>query len=346
MKNQKITFFLVLLILLSGCATFSPSITGECKGESPTKQDDDKVDVLFIMKHFQQTKGKDAVPKLTRPFYNFDDLLNDALKEISNIGKFVPLTIMPHEVNNVQKRKEISRLRKELDYTVEINITKKKSLVKYFFGIISSTLTATIIPMNYRRELTFEARVYNYKQELIGTYIREGELNKWVEAFLVVAWPFKHDKRMKEALYVNALQNIFLQIENENVLDYSKVKKVTRTIYAHEEICQIIEKQKPDEAISWEYKNINEWVDRKDIAIIVHFPDDGTSNSIANKVFRMDLEVLDKKTNEEGVVFWVNKEEKYPILIISARNETILKSQLENNHYLKVLLNGMFSLPK
>lgn len=346
MKKISVALPLILMFLMVGCATFSPSITGQYKGQSSSKQDADKVDVLFIIKHFHQTIGKDAVPKLTRPFNNFDDLFNDALEKISNIGGFVPHTIMPREVNNVEKRKEISRLRKELDYTVEINITKKKSLVKYFFGIISSSISATIIPMNYRREFTFEATVFNYKQELIKTYRREGELNKWVEAFLVVVWPFYHDKRKKEALYVNALQNIFLQIENEHVLDYRKVRKVTRTIYAHEEICRVIENKRPDKAISWEYRNINEWVDRKDISIVVHFPDDGISKSIAKDVFRKDLELLDTKTNKEGIVFWVNNEEKYPMLIISARNETVLKSQLENNHYLKVLLGGMFSLPK
>jgi len=33
-----------------------------------------------------------------------------------------------------------------------------------------------------------------------------------------------------------------------------------------------------------------------------------------------------------------------PLLTLSSRNEMVLKAQLENNQYLKVLLNGVFYL--
>ena len=49
MKNQKITFFLLFLILLTGCATFSPSITGEYKGEpTNTQAVDFEVQVNYV----------------------------------------------------------------------------------------------------------------------------------------------------------------------------------------------------------------------------------------------------------------------------------------------------------
>ena len=120
--------------------------------------------------------------------------------------------------------------------------------------------------------------------------------------------------------------------------------KISRTIYCIKEISDIIKKHNPEDEISWKNDKLNNWIEIRDIAIIAHFPNDGLSKKMAEQAFKMDIEELDSKTKDEGILFWINNEEKNPVLLISANNETVLKSQLENNNYLKVMLNGMFHL--
>ena len=346
MKSIFYLFMASILITISSCATFSPPINGMYDKQIVKNTNTEKVNVLFIFKHFEQTKGIDAVPKLKRAPHNFDDIFKNALSEISNIKNSNSETINPNNVNNIDKIKNIDRQKKENDYTIEIDFKKEKSFAKFFFGIIVSSLSATIMPIRYKYNYSAEIKVFNNKHQLIKTYQRDGQLNKWVQTFMVFFYPFHHEKRKKEEFYVECMHNVFQQIESEKTIDYNKLSRVTRTIYTIAEISKIIEKYKPLEEINWNNNNLNSWVEKKDIAIIVHFPNDGLSKRMATEAFKMDINNLDKKTNEEGIIFWIDKEEKNPTLLISARNETVLKSQLENNNYLKIILNGMFHLEK
>lgn len=346
MKSIVSLILIGAIILIAGCATFSPPINGMYGKEKVRNLNAEKVDILFIFEHYEQTTGIDAVPKLTRPPRNFNDIFGNALSEISNIEKYNSITINADDINDIRKRENILRLKKESEYIIEMNFKKEKSFVKFFFGVIVSSFSATIIPIRYKNKYEVEVKVYDNKEQLIKTYMRDSELDKWVQTFMVFFYPFMHEKRKKEELYVECLHDIFSQIETEKILNYNNLEKVTRTIYSINEIAEIIKKQKPDDEINWNNGKLNEWVEKKDIAIIVHFPDDGLSRKMADQAFKMELENLDRKTKEDGILFWVNNEEKYPVLLISARNETVLKSQLENNNHLKILLNGMFNLPK
>lgn len=87
------TFILGVIFLVAGCATFSPPINGKFGGELLKNTNAEKVSILFVFKHYDQTKGIDAVPKLTSPQRNFNDIIRNALNEISNIDKYKLITI-------------------------------------------------------------------------------------------------------------------------------------------------------------------------------------------------------------------------------------------------------------
>ncbi len=337
---------ILLFVLVSGCASFKSPTNGIYQSETKENKNAEKVSLLFVFSHYEQTIGIDAIPKLTRARWNFNDIFRNSLNEISNIEKYNSFTMEAKDINNVKKREDIIRGRKENDYTIEINFKVEKSFVKFFFSAIMSSASATIIPMRYKYIYSVEAKVYNYKHELVESYMRDAELNKWVQTFMVFLYPFHHEKRKKEELYVECLHDIFKQIETEKVLDYNKLEKVSRTIYASSEICEVLEKHVPKDVITWNKQPLNTWIEKKDIGIIIHFPDDGLNEKMAAQAFKMNIEQLDQKTEDNGILFWVDKEEKYPVLLISARNETVLKSQLENNNHFKVLINGMFYLQR
>lgn len=331
---------------MTGCATFKSPVNGKYELETKKNTNAEKVNVLFVLSHYEQTKGIDAIPKLRRPQRNFNDIFSDALGEISNIEKLNSYSLNPQNVEKIEMIESINRAKKENDYFVEIVFKKEKSFIKFFFSVVASSVSATVIPMRYKYKYLVDVKVHNHKQELLKTYSRDAELNKWVQGFMVFLYPFHHEKRKREELFVEYLHDIFRQIETEQVLDYNKLEKVSRTIYASSEICEAIEKHVPKDVISWKKNALNTWVENKDIGIIIHFPDDGINEKMAMQAFKMGVAELDKKTEEEGILYWVDKEEKHPILLISARNEAVLKAQLENNNYLKVLLNGMFYLKR
>mgnify|MGYP001232471266 CR=1 FL=1 len=346
MKKYKHIILTVVFLATGGCATFSPPIHGLYPNETIKNTDASKVDVLFIFKHYEQTMGIDAVPKLTRPQYNFDDIFAKALVEINNIDSYNSVTVNANDINDIGKREKLNRLMKEGDYTIEVSIKKQKSFAKFFFSVLMSSVSATVIPMRYRYHYSFEIKVFDNHSALVKTYNREAVLNKWVETMLGLIYPFYTEKKEKEVLYVACLRDIFRQIDTEKILDPEKIDKTTRTIYCHKEISELILKIIPEDAIGWKGKSLNEWIHKKDIAIVIHFPNDGITQAMSNEAFKLPLETLDQKTEQEGLLFWVDNEEKYPLLLISAQNETVLKAQLENNKYLKIVLNGMFFLKR
>ncbi len=346
---MKLTIKLISILsvlFLTSCATFKSPMNGKYEQAVIKNDNAEKVNVLFVFSHYQQTIGIDAIPKLTRPRWNFNDVFSDALTEISNIGEYNSFTMEAKDVNNVEKRESLIRAKEESDYFIEINFTKEKSFIKFFFSTITSSISATTIPMRYKYKYKTEVNVYNHKQQLINSYSRDADLNKWVQTFMVFLYPFHHEKRKKEDLYVECLHDIFKQIETEKILDYNNLENVTRTIYSSSEIFDIFKKHIPADVIRWNKKPLNSWVEDKDIGIIVHFPDDGINNKMASEAFKMDVEELDTKTENDGILYWVDNDEKHPILLISARNEAVLKSQIENNNHLKVLLNGMFYMQR
>ena len=93
-----------IFILNTGCATFSTPFTAKFEKEAVKNTDAEKVKVLFLFKHLEQTKGIDALPKLSRSQANFEEIFRNSLIEISNIEKYRSITVGSNDVNDIQRR--------------------------------------------------------------------------------------------------------------------------------------------------------------------------------------------------------------------------------------------------
>lgn len=56
------------------------------------------------------------------------------------------------------------------------------------------------------------------KGALVKSYQRQASLSNWVEALLIFVYPFHPIEGKREEIYVEALHDIFRQIETEKVL--------------------------------------------------------------------------------------------------------------------------------
>ena len=72
--------------------------------------------------------------------------------------------------------------------------------------------------MPYVYHYTAQVDVLDSDRKLIKSYTREAELTKWWQTFLLFVYPFKHQERQKEQLYVEILHDVFRQIESEKIL--------------------------------------------------------------------------------------------------------------------------------
>jgi len=224
MKKVSILKFSLLLfpLIIAGCATFQSKIDGKFTAPAEKNYQAEKVNVLFIFTHLSQTKGFDAIPKLiennNQRISGFDNLFYDALSEITNIGKYSTFTEYASDVNKTERREEKDSLIKINDYVIKMKFLREKSFAKHFFATIVSSVTATVFPMAYRYTYTVNVEVFNSKNQLIKTYQRQATLTKWVETFLLFVYPFFHETKIKEELYVTFMHDIFRQIETEKVL--------------------------------------------------------------------------------------------------------------------------------
>lgn len=211
---------LSFLTLSTGCATFRSELGNRYMGESK-RCDAKPVSVTFIFSHVKQTVGLDAIPKLQNKFQRlqgFDDIFLDAQREISNLGKYAAYTEESSDVNDPERRAKKDSLIAANDFTLKVRIEMKKTFANYFLGTIGSVVTATLVPIPYHQDYTVTAELFDRNHKLIGAYHRSARLTKWVEAFLIVAYPFHPEERKREEIYMDFLHDIFRQIESEGVL--------------------------------------------------------------------------------------------------------------------------------
>ena len=212
---------IVILITISSCATFRSPIKGEFNSKTEKNYNAERVKVLFIFSHYRQTIGYDAIPKLDNKrerIRGFDDFFLDALTEISNIENYLSYTEYASDVSNSQRKATKDSLLKKYDLIINIKFMREKSFTKFFFSTIVSAITATVVPIRYKYKYLVEVNVLNSKQQLLKSYSREASLNKWVQTFMLFVYPFHHEKRKKEELYVEFLHNIFLEMEHDKIL--------------------------------------------------------------------------------------------------------------------------------
>ena len=120
---NKIVFFLFFAALLSSCATFKSGLNGKFEGQATKNYKAEKVNVLFVFSHYQQTKGLDAVPKIDyRPVDGFEEIFADAMNELSNIDFYSAFTDMAGDVNNSKRRRLKDSLMHCNDYIIKIRI--------------------------------------------------------------------------------------------------------------------------------------------------------------------------------------------------------------------------------
>lgn len=222
MKKPIIAYGLVVvLIIISSCATFKSPIIGQFNSDIEKNYKAERVSILFVFSHYRQTIGYDAIPRLDNKrerIQGFDDFFLDALNEISNIEKYSSYTEYASDVSNSKRRTTKDSLLKQHDIIVKVKFMREKSFTKFFFGTIVSSVTATIVPIRYKYKYLVQVEVLNSDQQLLKTYSREATLNKWVQTFMLFIYPFHHEKRKKEELYVEFMHNIFKEMEHDKIL--------------------------------------------------------------------------------------------------------------------------------
>ncbi|MEA3446378.1 MAG: hypothetical protein U9R19_16810 [Bacteroidota bacterium] len=209
----------ILISLFSSCATFKSDMIGKYDQSGEKNYNAQAVEVLFLFSHYRQTKGFDAIPMLDRrPISGFNDIFIDAMNEFSNIDNYSTFTDLSSDVDKPKRRKEKDSLMHSNDYIIKVKFLKEKSFAKHFFATIGSVISATILPMPYKYDYTATIDVFNSEQKLIKSYTRKMYLKKWWQTFMLFLYPFNHEKRKKELLYVEILHDMFKQIESEKIL--------------------------------------------------------------------------------------------------------------------------------
>jgi len=224
MKNRSTIYVICALFVVStltGCASFRTGIEGDFKGESSKNFGSEKVDVLFIFSHYEQSKGYDAIPKLENKrqiISDFDDLFIDACNEFSNLDHYTTFTEYASDVSEPKRRAEKDTLISSHDYIMRIKFNQEHSFVGHFLGTVFSTLTVTTLPIPYKRDFSISVDVFNHEDILIQNYNRHASLTNWVQTLLIFVYPFHTERRKEEEIYINMMHDIFMQIETEKVL--------------------------------------------------------------------------------------------------------------------------------
>jgi hypothetical protein len=219
--NKYLYAMSVALLLLAGCATFQSSLHGSYSGEAGRNLTSKPVKVLFHFTHVEQTIGYDAIPKIvgkSSMIRSFDDVFHDALREFGNLGEYATFTEEASDVNRPDRRVMCDSLISQCDYTVKVRIVAEHRFIPYFFGGLATTVSATLIPIPYRQSYRMETEVFARDGKLVNTYHRQAYLSKWVEMFLVVAYPFCPEDRKREEIFMAMLHDTFRQIESEQIL--------------------------------------------------------------------------------------------------------------------------------
>jgi len=211
--------FLVLALLLGGCAASRSEIAGKFAGPAEKNLSADKVSAFFLFRHMAQQHGYDSIPKLqAQGVKDFDNLFRDALGEIGNLSRYDTFVESPNDVNVPKRRQELESFRTSHDYTLEVTFFEESFFKQQCLSTTISILTLTIIPMPYSWDYTITARLADKSGKLLRTYERKATLDNWVELFLMFAYPYYPLEGKREEIYAQSLHDIFRQIEAEKIL--------------------------------------------------------------------------------------------------------------------------------
>jgi hypothetical protein len=210
--------FLALAALFSGCLATRSPVSGEF-GRAQPNLNAAPVTVLFVFRHETQFHGFDTIPKLqTAGVKDFDNLLRDALREISNIRSYETFTELPSDVNSPKRRDELAIARGAHDYVIEIDLLEESSFAQQALMGTITLLSLTVIPAPYDWDYTIGTEVSRKGGARVAQYQRKATLSNWVEAFLIFAYPFHPLEGKREEIYSESLHDTFRQIEAEKIL--------------------------------------------------------------------------------------------------------------------------------
>lgn len=218
---KKIIPLIIIITIIAGCASFRSGIQGSFTESAEKNYGAEKVSILFIFDHFQQTIGWDAIPKLEKKYQilqDFDDLFIDALNEITNVGRYNTFTDFSADVSDPKRRAEKDSLITVHDYIIRVKIMRENSFARYFLGAMASSVTATLLPIPYKKTYSISVGVYNSRDILLKTYTRKASLTKWVQAGMIFIYPFYTEKKKAEEIYIGFMRDVFKQIEAEKIL--------------------------------------------------------------------------------------------------------------------------------
>lgn len=224
MRHPVRTLWLLAALTLAmggGCASFRTDMDSAYAGKATRNEDPRPVSVLFVFHHLRQTLGYDAVPKVVGKNHTvsgFDEILGDALPELSNVGRYATHTVEAGDVNRPERRALLDSLMRASDYTVRVRLESTSRFSAQFLGTLASTVSGTLLPVPFRKDYTLKAEVLDGQRRLVGTYERHTALNTWVEALLLFVYPFHPEERKREEIYVEFFHDLFRQMESEAVL--------------------------------------------------------------------------------------------------------------------------------
>lgn len=212
--------FLILsaALFISGCMSFRSDIQGAYNKQVLSVTARPPVTVFFYFSHLEQEKGFDVVPKIIQPRRGFKDILQESMKQITNVKSFATFTDSYDDIDNVNRRKLRDSLKESNDFTVHVTVQRENSFAKHFLSDLFAGATLSLIPVAYSWDYIFTANVHDKKGNTIKQYVRTAQLETWTQALLIFFYPFNPPEVKIEEIYLESLKDIFREIEADGVL--------------------------------------------------------------------------------------------------------------------------------
>jgi len=213
-------FLFLASLVVTGCATFAGDMEGAYSGPGRSSPASGDVSVLFLLRHVRQAHGMDAIPKLMAEgqiVRDFDNLLVDAVSELSNLSSYTSFTEYPSDVSDPERMARKDGLIRTRDFVVRVEILEEYSFVRQFFGRVLTFVSVTAVPVPYTTRYSIDVRVTQGPRE-VASYHRSNAKTLWVQALLLFVQPFRNDAIVKERIYIDLLHDVFREMEAEGVL--------------------------------------------------------------------------------------------------------------------------------
>lgn len=223
---SSIIFLALIVSIFTGCATFRTEMEGASGLEAAKVPGADPVDVLFMSRHLEQTRGLDAIPKIQNRHQilrGYNDILMDATKEFSNLNRYAAFTDYSSDMSDPERIALKDSLMSSYPLRIAMEFRDEKSFVNYFLGAFGSTLSLTIIPIPYTHDFHLNVDVYDSEGRYKKSYTRSAQTKKWVQALLLPVYPFHTEVRKVEEIYVEFLHDVFREIEQDKILRYEPI---------------------------------------------------------------------------------------------------------------------------